>query len=376
MFSASILLFALTSQAAPLPSLAVFPLTVRSGVNQDTAVFMTDKLMERTRGSGKFSRVVGTAEIEQTISLEQQKQLLTCDTTGCFAEIAGALDVDLILHGNVGRVGDLYAVSLKIVDAHSSTSVATVTRTLDAASESILLTSMDAILDDLLAQLRGAAPSAVVEKPLPAPEQPQPPPQKDKEVTVTASGSAPITLRTVALVLAGLAAAATGVMAGFFVVTNVLGLVAALVQTRTSPPDATTPRSVLESATGGSLGLLVAAGLVAALAWVPVVVVDLCARVVGTDMGRLITQPWAFALASAVVLLALVFATLPAAIIAVIVFGAAGNDNVWSQRGGTATIGFLITATLMLPPVAGLFTIAGVLGGAALVDRTRHELAE
>src|SRR5688500_15119756 len=106
------LLLVLAAAEPALPTLAVFPLLARTGVSKDTAEFMTDRLLERVRASGRFKRVIGTGEIELAISLEQRRQLVDCDSTSCLTEIAGALNVDRLLHGSAGRVGDLYAVSL------------------------------------------------------------------------------------------------------------------------------------------------------------------------------------------------------------------------------------------------------------------------
>jgi len=67
-------------------------------------------------------KVVARDEIEALLGLEQQKSMLGCDDTSCLAEIAGALGVDKVIAGKVGKVGSTFVVNLTLID-HKTASV-------------------------------------------------------------------------------------------------------------------------------------------------------------------------------------------------------------------------------------------------------------
>jgi TolB-like protein len=61
--------------------------------------------------------VITQADIQSMLQLEAQKQQLGCDDEGCFAEIGGALGVDLLVTGTVGKLSEQYVVSLQLINA-------------------------------------------------------------------------------------------------------------------------------------------------------------------------------------------------------------------------------------------------------------------
>jgi TolB-like protein len=75
--------------------------------------------------------VIGRSDINALLGLEKQRQLLGCgEDTSCLVEIGGALGVDYLLTGSLGRLGALYRVDLRLVDARKA-------RVLDRAGESV-----------------------------------------------------------------------------------------------------------------------------------------------------------------------------------------------------------------------------------------------
>jgi TolB-like protein len=61
--------------------------------------------------------IIGRSDIASMIGFEQQKKVLGCvEDSSCLAEIGGALGVDYVLIGSLGRLGTLYRVDLKVVD--------------------------------------------------------------------------------------------------------------------------------------------------------------------------------------------------------------------------------------------------------------------
>ena len=61
-------------------------------------------------------QVVSRDEIATMLGLEVQKQMMGCDDTGCLAEIAGALDVDLLVSGAITPIGEGTVVTLQLIN--------------------------------------------------------------------------------------------------------------------------------------------------------------------------------------------------------------------------------------------------------------------
>jgi hypothetical protein len=104
--------FALAGKKA---SVAVFDL-VASGVPAETAANLTQILaVEVKRIPG--TTVISHDDIRAVLNLEAQKQLLGCsDSTACLGEIGGALGVDYLLAGHVGRISETHVISLRLIN--------------------------------------------------------------------------------------------------------------------------------------------------------------------------------------------------------------------------------------------------------------------
>jgi hypothetical protein len=61
-------------------------------------------------------KVIGHQEVQDMVGFEIQKQTLGCSDVSCFAEIGGALGVDLIVSGSIGKVGETFVVSMRFID--------------------------------------------------------------------------------------------------------------------------------------------------------------------------------------------------------------------------------------------------------------------
>lgn len=115
-------LFGRASQEGPrfrLPegealSFAVLDLTA-AGVSEDVATNLTQVLSaEIKRIDG--ATVVGKADIAAMLELEADKAAFGCsDDTACLAEVGGALGVERIVVGHVGKIADSYVVSLRLI---------------------------------------------------------------------------------------------------------------------------------------------------------------------------------------------------------------------------------------------------------------------
>jgi hypothetical protein len=87
-----------------------------NGVNltsQETALYaevLAQKLLRRG------FEVMTSRDVEAVLGVERQRQLMGCaETSGCLVELAGALGVDGIVVGDVGKADEGYVVNVKVL---------------------------------------------------------------------------------------------------------------------------------------------------------------------------------------------------------------------------------------------------------------------
>src|SRR4051812_21332764 len=75
---------------------------------------------------GKYGvRVLTARQIAAVIGLDRQKQLMGCNEgTACVAELAGAMGADGLIVGDVGKLGDTYAINVKVLSAKDGSTLA------------------------------------------------------------------------------------------------------------------------------------------------------------------------------------------------------------------------------------------------------------
>lgn len=112
--------------AAPPPAEAP---KVKVAVMRFTAPGFKDDAVENLYGlfvaefdSYPRLQVVSRDEIEAMLGFEAQKSKLGCDDTSCLTEIAGALGVQKIIAGKIGKVGSTFVLNMTMID-HASARV-------------------------------------------------------------------------------------------------------------------------------------------------------------------------------------------------------------------------------------------------------------
>jgi TolB-like protein len=115
-------------------------------------------LTEASRVAGL--EVIGRSDIAAMVGFEKQKQMLGCaDDAGCLAEIGGALGVDYVLLGSLGRLGNLYRVDLKLVDARKARVLARTGDSVTGEEEKLVATVQKAVRE-LVGPLAERPPAA------------------------------------------------------------------------------------------------------------------------------------------------------------------------------------------------------------------------
>jgi hypothetical protein len=118
---------------------------------------LTDVLATTVDEAGWF-RVVSSRDVTAVLALERQKELLGCSADqACIAELAGALGVDYVLSASVGKVGEAWVVSGRMVEAKRGTSVARASTNARAAG---LVRAVRATGRTLLEGFRAGRPEA------------------------------------------------------------------------------------------------------------------------------------------------------------------------------------------------------------------------
>jgi len=164
LWSALSLLPGQVSAPPALPSLAVLELQHKQGVSADVAALLTSHMAARLRASRRFSRIVSAQEIETMLGFERQKQLMECDSSSCMSEVTGALGVDYLASGAVGKLGDRFLITVSLIRAQTARTEASISKPVLTANEGDLLASMEGIVVELLVEANlspgGSLPAA------------------------------------------------------------------------------------------------------------------------------------------------------------------------------------------------------------------------
>jgi hypothetical protein len=131
-----------SSWAQEKRAIAVLDIKAR-GLDASVAENITDLVVKEVDRVGLF-RTISMEEIKLMLEHEQQKILTGCDDTACLAEIGGALGVELLMAGGVGKLGDTYVVSLKLIDVRQAQVLNREERTVSGAIEELVNVSRQA----------------------------------------------------------------------------------------------------------------------------------------------------------------------------------------------------------------------------------------
>lgn len=148
---------------------------------------LTDLLSEvALTEAGAIDRLdaVGRSDIEAILGFEKQKKILGCtEEASCLAEIGGALGVEYVVVGSLGRIGGLYRLDMKLVETSKGRVRSRIGESVEGREEQLVMAVQRAVhrlLDPLVFDGQAGAlppPPKAVAAVEPAPE-PPPPPKK------------------------------------------------------------------------------------------------------------------------------------------------------------------------------------------------------
>ena len=170
---------AAAEEPAPRLSVAVMKVAAMQGVSSDLADPVADLLANAIRSLQQY-KVFGQADIEAMLGVEETRQKLGCTDTSCLAEIGGALGADLILSGNLSRLGNTLLFNLRLIDPKKVEVTKGVSRKITGGDEGLI----DAVPQVVAELFDVVAPVIAETRTGDAPPPPSPPPGKRGTVTV------------------------------------------------------------------------------------------------------------------------------------------------------------------------------------------------
>lgn len=110
--------------------------------------------------------VIGKSDINSLIGFEKQKQVMGCsDDSACLAEVGGALGVDYIMVGSLGKIGSMYRIDLKLVETRKARVRGRFGTSVEGQEEKLIVAIQKAVHQLLGPLAPGPAAVATVEPP-------------------------------------------------------------------------------------------------------------------------------------------------------------------------------------------------------------------
>jgi TolB-like protein len=158
-------------QAARKPRIAVMEMRPLGTEAVKAELLSEVALTEASHVAGL--EVIGRSDIAGIIGFEKEKAMLGCgEELACIGEVSGALGVDYLLLGSLGRLGTLYRVDLKLVDARKARVLARAGESVSGEEEKLVATVQRAVRELLAPIAPGRDPGAEAAAPAPAAKAP------------------------------------------------------------------------------------------------------------------------------------------------------------------------------------------------------------
>lgn len=147
-----------TAEAAPPRKPRIAVLEIRALGTEAHKADLVSEVALTEAASFRELEVIGRSDIIALIGFQKQKEMLGCaEDSACIAEIGGALGVDFILVGSLGRIGDLTRIDLKLVEAKRSRVLARHGESISGREEAIVASVQRGVRNLLLPIARPGA---------------------------------------------------------------------------------------------------------------------------------------------------------------------------------------------------------------------------
>lgn len=145
----ALLLAALASLSAPAlaGTAALLPLSGKQ-VTQDEADILTDALINELSKTGAF-QMMERSQMDQVLKEQGFQQTGACDAGQCAVEMGRLLGIQTMMTGSIGKLGNTYVLSTRMVDVKTGTIVKSASRNLKGSISDCLEDLLPEVAKDL-----------------------------------------------------------------------------------------------------------------------------------------------------------------------------------------------------------------------------------
>ena len=118
-----------------------------TGISPTNAQFLSDRVRTELFETGKF-QVVERGKMNEILN-EQGFQQSGCTTLECAVEIGQLLNVKAMVAGSIGKIEDLYSITLRMIDVESGVILRTATRDFEGKLSEMLTDIIPEVTTDL-----------------------------------------------------------------------------------------------------------------------------------------------------------------------------------------------------------------------------------
>lgn len=137
-----------------LPLVAVMALDTQ-GVSGSEAALIADAVASKLLASGTCN-VMERSQMDQILREQAFQQSGACDNNGCSVEMGKVLSVDRVLVGSVGRIGDSWALNLRLVKVETGE----VLRSASGKRKGGIAEAQQALVEQVVGDLTGTRKSS------------------------------------------------------------------------------------------------------------------------------------------------------------------------------------------------------------------------
>lgn len=150
-----------------------------TGIDPDLIPTLTEVLSVEIAELG-IVKVIAGRDIEAMLGFEKQKDVVGCTDAACLAEIGGALGVDRVVAGHIGKVGSTFVVNIKLINIRAAETEGRVYETVRGEVDALIDSIRDSVHKLFAKQIAAkAAASGATAKPASKPKAaPTPEPAK------------------------------------------------------------------------------------------------------------------------------------------------------------------------------------------------------
>jgi len=146
------------------PLVAVVPLSARS-VDSASVAVVEDAISSELMKSQKV-RVMERVQMDRILKEQGFQQTMACDQGNCTFEIGRLLSVNMLLTGSLGRIGNTYSLSLRLVDVKTGEVTGSVTKTQKGDIEMVLTELLPPAVSQLISPDKALAASTSTPQPV------------------------------------------------------------------------------------------------------------------------------------------------------------------------------------------------------------------